>query len=354
MPNSAATEATEKKPAGKKDGDLVKDSLHLLGMEILPLKMPALKRARLVKNNQLQTMVEIFHDDTAGSGQVLTAELPGFFPNGGDDFKHDLVLLKKFDDVPSFDVYSTRITLRELNIPIQDQEALRLSDAKREELTERMKIFTRPLIGHVYGADAQDVDDLQGILQMFTDPDPKVALANLRKMAESLGVELMDIPKFLEDYGDIFLSLAYFRDILDKTVPIIHQYLEWLHELRSSFVVKQDRAQDNMLARIESDLTDITGSITGRFESFDRQTQDFWTDINAERFHEVRQLITAHHRTVGGVLCGLTLKMEHWKRKFRNSGVGGPQQRLEFTRSEVLPGLDWIKDLERRGSEINK
>ncbi|WP_240035595.1 hypothetical protein [Hwanghaeella grinnelliae] len=352
MPNSAAAEATGK--AGGKEAALVKDSLHLLGMEILPLRMPALKRARLVKNNQLQTMVELFHDDTAGSGQVLTEELPGFFPQGGDDFKADLILLKKFDDVPSFDVYSTRITLRELNIPIDDHEALRLSEAKREELTERMKTFTHPLIGHVYGAEAQSVDDLQGILGMFKDPDPKTALANLRKMADSLGIELMDIPKFLEDYGDIFLSLAFFRDILDKTVPTIHQYLEWMAELRESFVVKQDRAQDNMLAKIEADLTDITGSITGRFESFDRKTNDFWTDINAERFHEVRELITAHHRTVGGVLCGLTLKMEHWKKKFRNSGAGGPQQRLEFTRSEVLPGLDWIKDLERRGSQINK
>jgi len=353
MPQSAATEATGKTPDAK-EAAFVKDSLHLLGMDILPLRMPGLKRARLVKNNQLQTMVELFHDDTAGSGQVLTEELPGFFPEGGDDFKADMILLKKFDDVPSFDVYSTRITLRELNISVEDQEALRLSEAKREELTERMKMFTRPLIGHVYGAEAKTVDDLQGILGMFKDPDPKTALANLRKMADSLGVDLMDIPKFLEDYGDIFLSLAYFRDILDKTVPTIHQYLEWLAELRESFVVKQDRAQDKMVSRIEADLTDITGSITGRFESFDRKTNDFWTDINAERFHEVRELITAHHRTVGGVLCGLTLKMEHWKKKFKNAGVGGPQQRLEFTRSEVLPGLDWIKDLERRGSQINK
>ncbi len=351
MPNSAASRATERS-AEQKQADFVKDSLHLLGMDILPLKMPALRRARLVKNNQLQTMVELFHDETSGSGQVLTEELPGFFPDGGEDFKADMILLKQFDNVSSFDVYSTRITLRELNISVEDQEALRLSDAKRDELTERMKTFTRPLIGHVYGAEASTVDDLQGILGMFKDPDPRAALTNLRKMADSLGVDLLDIPKFLEDYGDIFLSLAFFRNILDKTVPTIHQYLEWLHELRGSFVVKQDRAQDSMLAKIEADLTDITGSITGRFESFDRQTQDFWTDINAERFHEVRELITAHHRTVGGVLCGLTLKMEHWKSKFKNSGVGGPQQRLEFTRSEVLPGLDWIKDLERRGSQI--
>ena len=339
------------KTAEQEEADFVKDSLHLLGMDILPLRMPGLKRARLVKNNQLLTMVELFKDEDAGSGQVLTEELPGFFPEGGDDFNADLRLLKKFDLVPSFDVYSIRIALREMNIAVEDQEALKLSDSKRAELTERMKTFTHPLIMHVYGVEADsNVGDVSDILTMFKDPDPKVALQKLRMMADSLNVELTEIPRFLEDYGDIFLSLAYFRAILDKTVPIIDEFLDWLKELRGSFVVKQDRAQDVLLKRIDSDLTDITTSITGRFESFDRKTQDFWTDISAERFHEVRELITAHHTTVGGVLCGLTLKMEHWKQKFKNPTVGGPQQRLEFTRGEVLPGLDWIRELEQKGA----
>ena len=350
MAETAVQNPLERTPE-QEEADFVKDSLHLLGMEILPLQMPGLKRARLVKNNQLETMVELFKDEDAGSGQILTEELPGFFPEGGPAFNADLRLLKKFDLVPSFDVYSIRIALREMNIAVENQEALKLSDAKRAELTERMKAFTHPLIMHIYGADADaNVGDVSDILGMFKDPDPKVALQKLRLMADSLNVELMDIPKFLEDYGDIFLSLAYFRAILDKTVPIIDEFLEWLKELRGTFVVKQDRAQEAMLKKIDTDLTDITTSITGRFESFDRKTNDFWTDISAERFHEVRELITAHHTTVGGVLCGLTLKMELWKQKFKNPTVGGPQQRLEFTRGEVLPGLDWIKELEKRGA----
>lgn len=350
MAETAVQNPLERTPE-QEEADFVKDSLHLLGMEILPLQMPGLKRARLVKNNQLETMVELFKDEDAGSGQILTEELPGFFPEGGPAFNADLRLLKKFDLVPSFDVYSIRIALREMNIAVENQEALKLSDSKRAELTERMKAFTHPLIMHIYGADAEtDVGDVSDILGMFKDPDPKVALQKLRLMADSLNVELMDIPKFLEDYGDIFLSLAYFRAILDKTVPIIDEFLEWLKDLRGTFVVKQDRAQEAMLKKIDTDLTDITTSITGRFESFDRKTNDFWTDISAERFHEVRELITAHHTTVGGVLCGLTLKMELWKRKFKNPTVGGPQQRLEFTRGEVLPGLDWIKELEKRGA----
>ena len=331
--------------------EMVKDSLHLMDMDILPLETPALKRARLVKNNQIETQVEMFRDSDAGSGQVSIDELPGFFPDSEDEFKRDLELVKQFNLSPSFDVYTIRIVLRSLNIEVENQETLKLSPTKRAELTDRMKDFTHPLIQHIYGADQKDVNDVSDILALFTDPDPKGALEKLKLMATKLDVGLAEIPIFLEDYGDIFLSLAYFRDILDRTVPITHEFLEWLTELRESYVVKQDRAQEKLLRGVGEDVADITGSITGRFESFDRKTQDFWTDISAERFHEVRDLITSHHTTIGGVLCGLTLKMDAWKEKFKAANVGGPQQRLEFTRSEILPGLGYIKQLEQRAAK---
>ncbi len=38
----------------------------------------------------------------------------------------------------------------------------------------------------------------------------------------------------------------------------------------------------------------------------------------------MRDLITGHHTTVGGVLCGLKVKMDSWNEKF-GRGQGGPQ-----------------------------
>jgi hypothetical protein len=119
-----------------------------------------------------------------------------------------------------------------------------------------------------------------------------------------------------------------------------------MEELRSTWQLRNDRQFDRVLTQINADLTDITGSVTGRFEAFDRKTQDFWSDINAERFHEVRKLILASHKTVGGVLCGLSLKMDLWKIRFQGKRAVGPQQRIEFVKTEILPGLNWIKDLE--------
>ncbi|MDA0664514.1 MAG: hypothetical protein O3B08_16995 [Proteobacteria bacterium] len=44
------------------------DSLHILPLNQLPLKTPSLKRARLVKNVRLDSVIELFSDKDSGSG----------------------------------------------------------------------------------------------------------------------------------------------------------------------------------------------------------------------------------------------------------------------------------------------
>jgi hypothetical protein len=40
------------------------------------------------------------------------------------------------------------------------------------------------------------------------------------------------------------------------------------------------------------------------FQDFDNQTQDLWDNLSAERFEQVKKLISHYHTTIGGVLCG--------------------------------------------------
>lgn len=326
-----------------------RDSLHVLPLDMLPVKTPGLKRARLIKNSRLETMVELFHDAGIGSGQVEPRRLEGFFEGFEDELKHDIAIIQRLSRSPSFDVYSMRIYLREMGISVENENALKLFPDKQGELATAMQEFTRPLIAHVYGD--QKMGQVDNVVDLLRNPNRQEAIANLKLMADKLKVTLPEIPKFLEDYGDIFLSLAYFRNALDKVVPATHEFLEWLEELRGTWQLRNDRQFDRTLTQVSADLTDITGSVTGRFEAFDRKTQDFWADINADRFHEVRKLILSNHKTVGGVLCGLTLKMDLWKRRFRGKGSVGPQQRIEFVKAEILPGLSWIKDLETSASK---
>ncbi len=328
-----------------------RDSLHILPLSIIPLQTPGLQRSRMIKNVRLEAVVEMFNDKTAGSGQIKVMALPGCFESYKTEVEQDTEKLLRLSLANSFDVYSLRIELRRLKIDVNNHAELTLSNSKKAELTQYMKSFTHPLIKHVYGSENQNIGDVSDIIRMFASPNREEAVKNLKMMAEKLKVDLTEIPTFLEEYGDIFLSLAYFRSCIDGIVPETQRFVDWMNEVRKSSEVARDKRQVKTIDQVGADLTDITTSITGRFENFDRRSKDFWTDINAETFRSIRQLITAHHVTIGGVLCGLAVKMGLWKTRFARGG-GGPNKRLEFVKSEILPGLSHIKQLEDSASGI--
>jgi len=332
-------------PRRRASDDEARDSLHILPLSSIPLETPGLQHARLIKNVRLQTVVEMFRDIQTGSGQVVPRHIPAYFESYKEEVERDLVKIEKIATASSFDVYSSRIELRRLKIDVNNVECLTLSDRKKAELTNYMRVFTRPLMEYVYGQEEIQVADVSDIIRMFATPNRDEALRNLRMMADRLDIELTEIPQFLEEYGDIFLSLAYFRKCLDEIVPEVQRFVTWMGEIRTSAEVKRDQRQMKMLDDIARDLTDISTSITGRFESFDNRSKDFWSDINADTFRTIRELIASHHVTIGGVLCGLAVKMDLWKSRFQRGG-GGPNRRMEFVKSEILPGLSHIKALE--------
>lgn len=325
------------------------DSLHVLPLSIIPLETPGLKRARLIKNSRVETVVELFRSRASGSGQVAVRDLSRHFPNSTDQgFRNDIRVIDRLSRSASFDVYSVRIALRQIEISVEEAEYLQLSTEKKAELTERMKAFTQPLIQNIYGDSAGPVEDAGDLTALLRNPDKDEARRRLTQMAERLDVGLAEIPKFVEDYGDIFLSLAYFQDVLDRLVPNLSEFQEWADALRDTWLVRNDRAQDRIIKSVVRDLAHVSGAVTRRFQHFDRKTKDFWEDVSGAKFRQVRALISSHHSTVAGMLCGLTLKMDLWKERFPNSESGGPQSRLDFVISEVLPGLDRVKALTRQ------
>ncbi len=331
--------------------DEARDSLHILPLSLIRLATPGLQGARLIKNVRLETVIEMFNDTMTGSGQVKVEDTAAYFNSFKEEVAEDMVKLLKIAQASSFDVYSMRIELRRLNIDVNNYKGLTLSARKKLELTEYMKSFTHPLIIHVYGSDDMNITDVSDIIKMFAHPNREGAIKNIRIIAERLQITVSELPAFLEEYGDIFLSLAYFRRCIDQVVPEVHRFVDWMNEVRSSAEISRDKRLMKTIEQVSADVTDITTSITGRFENFDRRSKDFWTDINADTFRSIRKLITSHHVTIGGVLCGLAVKMNLWKLRFARGG-GGPNRRIEFVKSEILPGLSHIKSLEESAREI--
>ena len=203
------------------------DSLHVLPLNIIPFDLSGLKRAKMIKNVRLETVIEMFRDDSAGSGQVRVEDAAKLFGIPEKEQHPDIIKLNCLANLNSFDVYTLRVELRNVGVPVNDHAELKLSKSKNEELTEYMRDFTRPLISQVYADSDTSITNVNQIIDMFKNPDRDQAMENLKKLATTLNVALPEIPRFLEDYSDIYLSLAYFKNSLDKLFQAFCYFLNF-------------------------------------------------------------------------------------------------------------------------------
>ena len=323
-----------------------RDALHVLPLCDIPLQTPGLRQARMIKNVRLESVIEIFTDSDAGSGQLSIEDLPQEFGWDIYDPPTDFIVLRTLGLLPSYDVYSLRVALRQHGIEVNSVEALRLSPEKSQELGLYMKDFTRPLISQIYGDGNVEIQDFHDVIKLFRDPDIKKALEKLRVMAEKLEIQPDQIPRFMEDYGDTFLSLSYFHQCLDAIEPIITDFIEGLEMLRSNYQFKNDTNLMKTTDMMEAVFNNLMVNITGRFENFERGTKHMWDKISAERFRRVENLVSSYHITIGGVLCALSVKMNAWDRLFPNIDAGGPGRRAEFILSEMRQGIEKMQKVE--------
>ncbi len=331
------------------DGD--RDSLHTLPLSLLPLNMPSLQRAKMLKDHHMKTMVEMYNSGSAGSGRMEVEAIENLFDDS-EELQADLDILRPMELLHSYDVYSLRIELRRLGITIADQAGLQLSERRAKELTSYMTEFTRPLLQQIYGGSEAKIDDMDQLLAMFKSPDKGEAIKNLRMIADKLGIGLLDVPMFLEEYGDVFLSLAYYKGALDEIIPRVTNFLDELEEINGNYQVRQMPRFDETCETLQSRFNDITASITGRFESFDRNSKTLWDNINPATFQAMKETIEAHYVTIGGVLCGLMVKMDSWENKFAK-GRGGPLSKADFIMSEMRMGMNYIYKIEQSAPSIN-
>lgn len=206
-----------------------------------------------------------------------------------------------------------------------------------------MTSFTLPLIKQIYGGGDMEVKSFEDLVGLFKDPDVKKAIVKLRTMANKLKIKLDQIPRFLEDYGDIFLSLSYYRNSLDCLEPLVASFVESMLEIRKNYQVRQDANLMDHIGRIEKLMTGLVTFLKRLFQDFDTQTQNLWDNLSAERFEQVKKLISDYHTTIGGVLCGLTVKMNAWIDRYPNPRSGSPVSEGEFLMTDIRQGIDNIR-----------
>lgn len=329
--------------------DAAIDRLYELPLSHVPLQTPGLRKASLVKSAQLRSMVELFRSRKTGRGLIAVAEIRDFFQQDPAGLDADIAMLEALAGLESFDVFSLRIELRRLGIDYVGTEGLQLSQAKQAELSSFMRRFTRPLIERIYGAGTEAADAVT-LIDLFRRPKHEDAKRALMSLAETLDIDLLEVPAFLEDCGDTFLSISYFKSCLDQITSVIPEFIDWTAILSDNYQVRSDPNNQRVLAELSRDLTDITTSLVGRFDKMDQRSIDLWDGIDSSRFRAFRDFVRDQHVSLGAVLCGLSVKMKLWHERFPNRG-GGPVKRIDFIKSEIVPGLGRIREIEARQRE---
>jgi hypothetical protein len=313
----------------------------------VPIENPGLRRARLIRNVRLESRIELFRESGVGSGQIAIDEIPDFFGDKGQPVAADVKLIKRLGALPALDPYSLRIGLRQAGINLVDADILQLSAAKKNELFPLMQQITRPLIAHLYGTKKIDPSNTQALLKAISRPNVRTVRAKLDQMATALGISLEELPGLLEDYGDTYLALSYYRSYFLNVVPVIERLNDWIADVQTSSVITRDAAVVKNMKQTQDVLTHVSGSLRDRFAGFDQRLEIRWDKIDMSQFNAIRLLIQKHQQTMAEVLCGLTVKVFEWEQVFP-SGGGSPEKRADFVSTQLRPGLDRIWAIERR------
>jgi len=319
-----------------------KDAIDALPLSGIPLSSKALKNAKLIKNARLETTIELYSDPLAGSLQITPDTVSDFMETS----QRDQEIINSLAGLHSFDVYSLRSSLKKLGVEVKDAEALELSDDIKEKLSVYSQEFIRPLVEKIFGKGRDDLNSREGLQKIFRDTDIARVRENLTVMAEKTGIPLADIPKFLEEYGSVFLSVSYYRYSFFSVGQDVGRFLLWMQEVKSLRDVASSPKALAQCKQVDETMQFLSLSLRERLAQFQGSFEMFWKDINRDSFLQLRRQIEENHSAMGSVLCGFVVKMSAWKKEFPANSVGGPATRAKFVMTEMEPGLAKLKDLE--------
>jgi len=253
---------------------------------------------------------------------------------GCDD---DQALIVKLAAIPSFDVYTMRMSLPALGIEVKDED-LELTEDMRKELGQYSRDFTLPLVATIFGDDSgTDSDDL---VRMFRDPDLKRVHARLRLMSKKTGIPVEGLPEFLQEYQQVYLSTSYFKHSFNSVLPEIIRCVGWLNELKSHHEVSASPLTQGSCERVLDAIQILTASVSLRLEKFKDEFELFWKNMSADSFRRLTKAIEDNHAATGASLCGLMVKIRNWSKEFPDNDRGGSARRITYVMQEMEPGLE--------------
>lgn len=319
--------------------DSDRDSLWTLPLLMMPIEHNALKQTKMVKNNHLESVIELFNDPETGKGHIHPDDLRQVFSTISSS---DLDLIHTLAKLQSYDVYSLRITLRQNGIEIDNYDDLKLSESKQRELQAYMQPFIEQLVLSLFdpGTDADRKVEGQNVdwLSAFQNPDVRETRDRLKNMAGKLDIPLHEVPKFIQEYGDVYLSVAYYRECLDQIRPAIRNFLNSTSEILEHQQLSQNYSLQKVCSRLKTKVEKVEGTLGYQLSVFGQSNLQMWDDMSPESFKAFRRAVHSNHARMGGMMCALAVKMNSWQERFPNDSDGGPMRRADFILTDMGQG----------------
>ncbi len=317
------------------------DTLDKFPLSIVPLTSNSLKNAKLIKNARMETTLELHNDPITGSYQIPPEAISDSFKGAEQD--QDIIV--KLALLNSYDIFSLRSSMKKLGVDLTEE--LKLSDDMKGVLNGYTIQFTRPLIENIFGSERVDGDEPEALQNILRDPDVAKVRENLAIMTKKTGIPLTEIPPFLEQYADVFSSVAYYRFSFESISPSIERFGKWIGDIKNHRDVTATPQTMASCKKTDEVVRFLEKSIRERLNRLQYSFETFWGDINQASFASLQQQIEDNHSSMGAVLCGLVVKMRGWEKAFpENSAAGGPTTRAKFVVTDMEPGLDKLKNME--------
>ena len=186
----------------------------------------------------------------------------------------------------------------------------------------------------------EEVCTLQDVVRLFSDPDNDCALKNMRELADSLNINLSDIPDFLENYAEVYLSLSFFGKCQNDVTSGLGVFSDELRLIACAPCCNVDRSAARSIEHTAENLRHLHSEVAGILHKFKEQTTEMWQDISAERYQNLKRLIIDSHKKVATNLCAITVKLAAWESFSSAAGTNTMQDKVNFVVTCISLGLD--------------
>ncbi len=158
-------------------------------------------------------------------------------------------------------------------------------------------------------------------------------------MSAKLHVHTEEIPKFLDEFSDVYLAVSYYKHYADRSRVVNSSLMEELGKLPDKLKWKHDPEVERGCMEIREFMRALLFQIYAKLDEFERETKLFWVDLNPERFRNLQILVREPQSIITGVLCGIGVKLSRWRQRFPTAEHGSALRRYEVMRNDIRPRI---------------